>query len=231
MASETRPPLGLNITKTLIDGHNFNVAASMLTASGVEEEFENDEGGAGITLFVPTDQAFTNLSSSMMFQSLPAEEKADVLRFHVLHSYYPLGSLQSIVNPIQLTLATEQNGAGSFTLNISRVNGLLLIQTGIVKASVTLTVFDQNPVAIFSTVLLPKEFFANNSIEANKPSLADPPDISLSPVNSPNIDGSANHLSWPPGLDDKTTSSVNKESAVRILLGLCCIGFYLLAIN
>ncbi|KAK4350526.1 hypothetical protein RND71_029839 [Anisodus tanguticus] len=233
MASETRPPLGLNITKTLIDGHNFNVAASMLTASGVEEEFENDEGGAGITLFVPTDQAFTDLSSSMMFQSLPAEKKADVLRFHVLHSYYPLGSLQSIVNPVQPTLATEQNGAGSFTLNISRVNGSLSIQTGIVKASVTRTVFDQNPVAIFgvSTVLLPKEIFANNPIEVNKPSLADPPEISLSPVNSPDIDGSANHLSSPPGLEDKTTSSVNKESAVRIVLGLLCIGFYLLVIN
>ncbi|KAF4349669.1 hypothetical protein F8388_019629 [Cannabis sativa] len=44
MASETRPPLGLNITKALIDGHNFNVAASMLAASGVVEEFEADEG-------------------------------------------------------------------------------------------------------------------------------------------------------------------------------------------
>ncbi|XP_060204636.1 fasciclin-like arabinogalactan protein 4 [Lycium barbarum] len=230
MASETRPPLGLNITKTLIDGHNFNVAASMLTASGVEEEFENYEGGAGITLFVPTDQAFTDLSSSMMFQSLPAEKKADVLRFHVLHSYYPLGSLQSIVNPVQPTLATEKNGAGSFTLNISRVNGSLSIQTGLVKASVTRTVFDQNPVAIFgvSTVLLPKEFFGDKPIEVNKPRLANPPDISLSPVNSPDIDDSASHLSSPPGLEDKTMSSVNRESVVSVFLGLWCIGFYLL---
>ncbi|KAL3367259.1 hypothetical protein AABB24_011798 [Solanum stoloniferum] len=161
MASETRPPLGLNITKTLIDAHNFNVAASMLTASGVEEEFERDEGGAGLTLFVPTDEAFSDMSSSMKFQSLPAEKKAVVLRFHVLHSYYPLGSLESIVNPVQPTLATEQNGAGSFTLNISRVNGSVGINTGIVQASVTQTVFDQNPVAIFgvSKVLLPQEFF------------------------------------------------------------------------
>ncbi|GJS11590.1 fasciclin-like arabinogalactan protein 4 [Tanacetum coccineum] len=47
LASETRPPLGLNISKALIDGHNFNVAASMLAASGVVSEFEGDEGGAG----------------------------------------------------------------------------------------------------------------------------------------------------------------------------------------
>ncbi|KAI8020883.1 Fasciclin-like arabinogalactan protein 4 [Camellia lanceoleosa] len=39
-------------------------------------------------------------------------------------------------------------GAGRFTLNISRVNGSVAIDTGIVQASVTQTVFDRNPVAI-----------------------------------------------------------------------------------
>ncbi|CAN4086045.1 unnamed protein product [Withania somnifera] len=233
MASESRPLLGLNITKTLIDGHNFDIAASMLTASGVEQEFEEDEGGAGITLFVPTDQAFSDLKSSTIFQSLPAEKKSDVLRFHVLHSYYPLGSLQSIVNPVQPTLATEQNGAGSFTLNISRINGDVVIDTGIVQASITRTVFDQNPVVIYgvSTVLLPKEFFEKNSIEVKVPVLADPPGISLSPVNSPEIEHSARHLSSPPGFLDKESSAVNRKSVVRLCLGLWCIGFYLLAVK
>ncbi|KAL2466880.1 Fasciclin-like arabinogalactan protein 4 [Abeliophyllum distichum] len=149
MASETRPLLGLNITKAFIDGHQFNVAASMLQASGVVSEFEGDEGGAGITIFVPTDDAFADLPSSVKLQSLPAEKKAVVLRFHVLHCYYPLGSLESIVNPVQPTLATEQIGAASFTLNMSRVNGSVGIDTGIVQASVTQTVFDQKPVGIY----------------------------------------------------------------------------------
>ncbi|GJU07045.1 hypothetical protein Tco_1271065 [Tanacetum coccineum] len=173
LASETRPPLGLNISKALIDGHNFNVAASMLAASGVVSEFEGDEGGAGITLFVPTDDAFADIPMSANFQSLPADKKADVLRFHVLHSYYPLGSLQSIVNPVQPTLATEDKGAGSFTLNISRINGSVAINTGIVQASVTQTVFDQNPVAIFgiSKVLLPKEIFGKNAVVGDEPKM------------------------------------------------------------
>ncbi|KAM3374043.1 fasciclin-like arabinogalactan protein 4 [Capsicum galapagoense] len=237
MASETRPPLGLNITKTLIDGHNFNVAASMLTASGVEEEFERDEGGAGLTLFVPTDEAFSDMSSSMKFQSLPAEKKAVVLRFHVLHSYYPLGSLESIVNPVQPTLATEQNGAGSFTLNISRVNGSVGINTGVVQASVTQTVFDQNPVAIFgvSKVLLPQEFFGKNPVEVNKPignsGVASPPEISLSPENSPEIYGPPSHLSSPPILDTVVSSAPAAKWKKGIFLW--CIGFFslLVAIN
>lgn len=206
----------------------------MLTASGLENEFEEDERGAGITLFMPTDQAFSDLKSSELFQSLPADKKTDVLRFHVLHSYYPLGSLQSIVNPVQPTLATEQNGAGSFTLNISRVNGDVSIDTGIVQASISRTVFDQNPVVIFgvSNVLLPKEYFQKNSVEVSNPrrgapALADPPEIFLSPMNSPDIDGSTRHLSSPPGFGEKD-SSANRKSTVRIFLGLWCIGFFYL---
>ncbi|KAK6163202.1 hypothetical protein DH2020_000066 [Rehmannia glutinosa] len=227
MASETRPPLGLNITKALIDGHNFNVAASMLTASGVVSEFEADEAGAGITLFVPTDAAFADLPSSVKFQSLPADKKAVVLRFHVLHSYYPLGSLESIVNPIYPTLATEQNGAGSFTVNISRANGSVAIDTGLVLASITQTVFDQNPVAIFgvSKVLLPKEYFGRNPIEENKPSdgggvmaSAQPPDIALSPGNSPGMYGPSSHLSAPPGLELRSAAAV--VMVLRIFLSL-----------
>lgn len=214
MASETRPPLGLNITKTLIDGHGFNVAASMLAASGVVSEFEADERGAGITMFVPTDDAFADLPPSAKFQSLPADRKAAVLRFHVLHSYYPLGSLESIVNPVQPTLATEQNGAGSFTLNISRVNGSVGIDTGIVTASVTQTVFDQNPVAIFgvSRVLLPRELFGRNPIELDGG--GPPPDMAMAPESFE----PPNHL-----------SAATEQTAVgmmSIILVLWCTGIF-----
>ncbi|KAF7840267.1 fasciclin-like arabinogalactan protein 4 [Senna tora] len=234
MASETRPPLGLNITKALIDGHNFNVAASMLSASGVVQEFEADEGGAGITMFVPVDDAFASLPPSVSLQSLPADKKAVVLKFHVLHSYYPLGSLESIVNPLQPTLATEAMGAGSFTLNISRVNGSVAINTGIVQASVTQTVFDQNPVAIFgvSKVLLPREFFGKNPIVSTKPGTsgeegAPPPDPSLTPESSPGLNGQPSHLSSPPGFREEMRSAAAICGCQSLVIVLCCIGLYL----
>ncbi|GAV68935.1 Fasciclin domain-containing protein [Cephalotus follicularis] len=230
MASETRPPLDLNITKALIDGHNFNVAASMLSASGVVDDFQADEAGAGITLFVPTDTAFSDLPDSVNLQSLPADKKAVVLKFHVLHSYYPLGSLESIVNPVQPTLATEDMGAGSFTLNISRVNGSVAIDSGIVQASVTQTVFDQNPVAIFgvSKVLLPREFFGKNPTVISKPgstdfSNAQPPDILLAPEYSP-----PSHLSSPPGFrGDIRSGSAGDLGSRSCIVAVCCIGLYL----
>ena len=133
----------------------------MFQASGVTEELMQDQRGAGITVFVPTDEAFAGLPRTENLRSLAAEQKSAVLRFHVLHSYYPLGSLESIVNPVQPTLATEDSGAGRFTLNISRGNGSISIDTGIIQASITRTVYDQNPVAVFavSRVLLPREIF------------------------------------------------------------------------
>ncbi|KAK8683479.1 hypothetical protein V6N13_039538 [Hibiscus sabdariffa] len=229
MASESRPPPGLNITKALIDGHNFNVAAALLSASGVVDEFEADEGGAGITLFVPTDGAFSDLPGNVRLQSLPADKKSVVLKFHVLHSYYPLGSLESIVNPVQPTLATEDNGAGSFTLNISRFNGSVAIDTGIVQASVTQTVFDQNPVSIFgvSKVLLPREIFGKDS-----PGVIPKPGNSAvgTSVQTPELSPSPEKSAWlssPASSPEGLKSEGQRFRAQCGIVALYCIVLYL----
>ncbi|XP_062231582.1 fasciclin-like arabinogalactan protein 4 [Phragmites australis] len=206
-ASESRPPAAVNITRVLADARAFNVAASMLEASGVAGEFEADERGAGITVFAPTDDAFAGLPAGDRLQSLPADRKAVVLRFHVLHSYYPLGSLESIVNPLQPTLATEFSNAGRFTLNITRTNGSVAIDTGVVQATITRTVFDQNPVAVFavSKVLLPKEMFTrtdggDSSIVAATTAASSPPPVATPPEASQSARTPPTKLSSPPAL-------------------------------
>ncbi|CAH9074996.1 unnamed protein product [Cuscuta epithymum] len=230
MTSDGRPPPGLNITKALIDADDFNVVASMLIASGVEGEFERHEGGAGLTLFMPTDQAFSDLPASVRFQSLPAEEKADILRFHVLTSYYPLGSLEGIVNPIEPTLLTEQKGAERFTLNISRLNGSVAIDTGVVQALVIRTVIDQNPVAIFgvSKVLLPGELFPKSPIQVEKPggggsavlgSVAEVPEVSVSPENPPGLYVPTSDLTSPSGFVKNLSSAASRQRSSQEIIG------------
>jgi uncharacterized surface protein with fasciclin (FAS1) repeats len=216
-ASESRPPPPVNITRVLADARGFNVVASMLQASGVVGELGTDEHGAGITVFVPTDDAFAALPATGRLRSLPAGQKAIVLRFHVLHSYYPLGSLESIVNPVQPTVATEFTEAGRFTLNITRVNGSIAIDTSVVQASITRTVLDQNPVAIFavSKVLLPKEMFSRG--EAGSMAAA-PPSALMTPDGSGNKQTSPARLSSPrdlDGEDDKSSAALTtlKERA------------------
>jgi hypothetical protein len=87
------------------------------------------------------------------------------------------------VNPVQPTLATECTEAGRFTLNITRFNGSVAIDTGVVQATITRTVFDQNPVAVFavSKVLLPKEMFGRGnaaSAAGAAPPATKAPDVS-----------------------------------------------------
>ncbi|KAM0879304.1 hypothetical protein ACQ4PT_034327 [Festuca glaucescens] len=234
-ASDARPSAApVNITRVLADARGFNVAASMLEASGVAEEFEGDERGAGITVFVPTDEAFASVPAGDRLQSLPADRKAVVLRFHVLHSYYPLGSLESIVNPLQPTLATEYaSQAGRFTLNITRFNGSVAIDTGVVQATITRTVFDQNPVAVFavSEVLLPKEMFArtgSDSAAAIVAAATPPPASSASMPPEPDESERTppTKLSAPPG--NYTTSLAASSSSAKTVGLLCIALLYLL---
>ncbi|KAE9594263.1 putative fasciclin-like arabinogalactan protein [Lupinus albus] len=152
MASETRPNLGLNITKALIDDHDFNVATLLLSANSVVEEFKNDEGDTNITLFIPLDD---DLPPMVSLQSLLVDKKVVMLKFHVLLYYYPLGSLESIMNPVQLTLATETMGVVRFTLNILHRNDSIAINIGIVQATATQRIFYWNP----TTVLGVSKFF------------------------------------------------------------------------
>lgn len=178
----------INVTEVLLNAKNFNFVVSMMVASGITSDLESDQAGAGITIFAPTDDAFSALPPDTL-QSLTAENKAVVLKYHVLHSYYPLGSLDSIVNPLQPTLATESMGAGTYTLNITRVNGAVAVNTGIVLASITQTVFDQKPLAIFAVpkVLLPREMFGKQSHVQSPNKSPSPPvlDPSPAPQSSP----------------------------------------------
>eukprot|EP01018_Ginkgo_biloba_P004084 Gb_27249 [translate_table: standard] len=157
-------PFGINVTDVLVKAQNFTFLVSLMEASGVVSDFQSGQAGAGITIFAPTDDAFSALNPETL-QGLTAEKKAVILKYHVLLSYYPLGSLQTIVNPVQPTLATVAMGASSYTLNITRMRGMVAVDTGIVKAPVTETVFDQKPLSIFAVpkVLLPREIFGANS--------------------------------------------------------------------
>lgn len=180
-------PVGINVTDVLVKAMNFNFLVSLMEASGVVSEFDSEEAGAGITIFAPSDDAFSALKPDTL-QGLTAEKKAVILKYHVLLSYYPLGSLQTIVNPVQPTLATQAMGAGSYTLNITRMDGMVAVNTGIVQAPVTQTVFDQKPLSIFGVpkVLLPIEIFGTKSpAPSPAPSPASAPDFPVSPSPSP----------------------------------------------
>ncbi|KAI8024655.1 Fasciclin-like arabinogalactan protein 4 [Camellia lanceoleosa] len=113
------------------------------------------------------------------------------------------------------------------SINISRVNGSMAIDTGIVQALVTQTVFDQNPVAIFgvSRVLLPREIFGKNPIVDIADGGTQPPDVSLSPKNSPELYAPPSHLLSLLGQEIQSEAAGN--GVQRFVLAFCCIALYL----
>eukprot|EP01018_Ginkgo_biloba_P017789 Gb_36195 [translate_table: standard] len=133
--------VGINVTDVLVKAHNFTFLVSLMEASSVVSDFQSGQAGAGITIFAPTDDAFLALNPKTL-PALTAEKKVVILKYHVLLSYYLLGSLQTIVNPVQPTLATVVMGANSYTLNITRIHGMVAVDIDIIKALVTETVFD-----------------------------------------------------------------------------------------
>ncbi|CAL0301575.1 unnamed protein product [Lupinus luteus] len=120
------------------------------------------QGNAGVTIFAPSDADFTKLSESGRLQSLPADQKVLVLKFHGIHSYYSESILKTLVNPFQPTLATEATTAGSYRFSLSHFRGNVVINTGVDNRTVVLkTIYDRKPVAIYSVsnVLLPRDLF------------------------------------------------------------------------
>jgi uncharacterized surface protein with fasciclin (FAS1) repeats len=163
--SSPKPSYSLDIIKTLTAHHDFNIIASLLQASGVNNYLEaNLKMGSSFTLFLPIDSAFVDLPRSVALQSLASDKKILLLKGHILTAFYPLNLLQTSNIPEQLTLASDVVSS-AFILNISSVNGTVYLRTGVVEAVITKTVFDEHLISIFgiSKVLLPKEFYGKNT--------------------------------------------------------------------
>jgi uncharacterized surface protein with fasciclin (FAS1) repeats len=155
------PSYSLDVVKTLAAHQEFNIIASMIQASGVSNNVEDNlKLGNSFTLFLPVDQAFVDLPRSVALQSLASDKKTLLLQGHILTVFYPLYLLQTCNILVQATLASNVIGS-SFLLNISSVNRTVYLHTGVVEAVITKTVFDGHRISIFgiSKVLLPVEFY------------------------------------------------------------------------
>jgi hypothetical protein len=114
--------------------------------------------------------------------------------------------------------------------NITRVNGSIAIDTGIVQASITRTVFDQNPVAVFavSKVLLPKEMFGRG--DSGNTAMA-PPSVAMAPRDAGSEKTPQTRLSSPPDLhseDSESSASLLTAKGTWWCIGLMYLQLHLL---
>ncbi|KAI6672709.1 hypothetical protein NL676_000615 [Syzygium grande] len=113
----------------------------------------------GITIFAPTDQAFSSLKQPS-FSNLTQDQFKSLFLFHALSRYY---SLADFKNLSQLSPVSTFAG-GQYTLNFTYLSGDVHVNSGWTNTKISSSVLATDPVAVYQVdgVLLPEAIFGTD---------------------------------------------------------------------
>ncbi|KAH7542609.1 hypothetical protein FEM48_Zijuj02G0092200 [Ziziphus jujuba var. spinosa] len=151
-------PAGPNITKILEKAGGFSVFVRLLRNTQVINQIENQLSNSNsLTILAPTNAAFSGLKSGTL-NSLNAEQKVQLLQFHLIPNYISITNFQTVSNPV----LTQASDTYNYPLNITTTGNIVNISTGLVNTSISGTVYSDNQLAIYKVdkVLLPLGIFA-----------------------------------------------------------------------
>jgi uncharacterized surface protein with fasciclin (FAS1) repeats len=118
----------------------------------------------GRTMFAPPDSGFSDLKLGTL-NSLSGSEQLQLVQFHVIPAYLSVLQLQTATNPVH-TVAGDSN-EGDFQLNVTSSSTQVNITTGVVNATITDTLFNENGrLAVYQVdhVLLPLKLFGTSPL-------------------------------------------------------------------
>lgn len=158
-AAAPAPPGPTNLTAVLEKAGRFTIFIRLLQSTKVADQIytQLNNSNQGLTVFAPTDSAFSNLKSGTL-NSYTDEQKTELIQFHVLPSLYTPSQFQTASNPLR----TQAGGSEElFPLNVTAVGNGVNITTGETNATVANTVYSDDQLAVYEVdqVLLPRRFF------------------------------------------------------------------------
>nr|XP_043610880.1 fasciclin-like arabinogalactan protein 11 [Erigeron canadensis] len=161
-----------NITKILEKAGQFTTLIRLMKTTQVGDQINtqlNNSNGQGMTVFAPTDNAFSSLKAGTL-NSLSDEQKVELLQFHVMPNYYTTSQFQTISNPLR-TQAGD-SASNKFPMNITTSGNQVNITTGVVNATLANTIYTDGSLAVYQvdTVLLPMSLFGPPPAPAPAPS-------------------------------------------------------------
>ncbi|KAH7542608.1 hypothetical protein FEM48_Zijuj02G0092100 [Ziziphus jujuba var. spinosa] len=181
---KTPEPAGPNVTKILEKAGGFSVFVRLLRNTQVINQIENQLNNSNsLTILAPTNAAFSGLKSGTL-NSLNAEQKVQLLQFHLLPTYIATTNFETVSNPVR----TQASDIYDYPLNITTTGNIVNISTGLVNATISGTVYSDNQLAIYKVdrVLLPLGIFAPTP---------KPPAPSPTPVKKPKKEESSSSSS------------------------------------
>ncbi|KAJ8751299.1 hypothetical protein K2173_016481 [Erythroxylum novogranatense] len=157
-AAAPAPPGPTNVTKILEKAGQFSVFIRLLKATQEDLTLNGqlNDSNNGITIFAPSDSAFSSLKSGAL-NSLNDQEKSELVQFHIIPNFLSTSQFQTVSNPL-----TTQAGTGDrLELNVTTSGNSVNITTGLTNTSTSGTIYTDNQLAIYQVdkVLQPIDIF------------------------------------------------------------------------
>jgi len=159
-----------NITGVLAKGGQFNTFIRLLKSTGVASQIDNQvsNGGNGITVFAPTDNAFQSLPSGTL-NSLSDQDKNALVQYHVVSTAIPMSQFDTVSNPLRTQAGSAS--PGEYPLNVTSEGQQVNITTGVVNATVANSLYSEDSLVVYQVdkVLLPQKLFGTAEAPAPAP--------------------------------------------------------------
>ncbi|KAK4583295.1 hypothetical protein RGQ29_026186 [Quercus rubra] len=146
-------------------GH-FTTLVRLLKNTELAEQINAQvkKSSPGLTLFAPTDNAFSDLKLGTL-NTLTDKQQLQLVQFHIIPAFYSTLQFQTATNPVH-TLAGDSN-RGKFPLNVTSSESQVNITTGVDSATVENTLYTSDGhLVVYQVdhVLLPMDLFGSASV-------------------------------------------------------------------
>ncbi|CAI8592477.1 unnamed protein product [Vicia faba] len=196
-----------DITKIFRKAKTFTILTRLLKTTEIMNSINSQlitGKSGGLTILAPDDSAFSQLKPGFL-NSLNENKKIELLQFHILPQFVDSNNFDSLSNPVETVAGKDPLER---PLNFESLGNSVNISTGVVNATVTGVVYQDNKLAIYrlDKVLLPLDFFGTKA-PASTPVAAKAPKAGKGKSSSAED-------------EDETTTQEQKSSGAVSLTGI-----------
>lgn len=145
-----------NITAVLEKAGQYTTFIRLLKSTQMDDRIniQLNNSNQGLTMFAPTDNAFSNLKPGTL-NSFTDQQKAQLVQFHIVSSFLSISQFQTVSNPVSTQAGGGNNG--DFSLNITTSGNQVNMTSGLTNTSLANTVYTDGQLAVYQIdqVLLP----------------------------------------------------------------------------
>ncbi|RVW75797.1 Fasciclin-like arabinogalactan protein 11 [Vitis vinifera] len=141
------PSGSVEITAVLKKARKFSTFIGLLKSTQMDAEINTrlKKSNQGITVFAPTDNAFSDLQTGTL-NTFTDQQKTELARFHIIPSFISMSQFETVSNPLHTAVDGDTVG---FPLNVVGNGTQVNMTTGVVNTTVDSTVYSDGQLAVY----------------------------------------------------------------------------------